>query len=208
MVECEACINAARHLGFAALLRVWAILWHGKQHHWIRSNCAQVRAKPSTASAVTEEIVAWVHGTHPAGASGIVYCLTCKVRTASRCTMGAVSVLSLGLCECPPRWRASCARRAVAACLFVCINLKHFRWRRTDASSTSPPQETEALAAELSEAGLPAAPYHAQMDAAVRQDVHRRWAAGICTLPISEHMSPPASLSNVCCRADVLGGCS
>ncbi len=34
------------------------------------------------------------------------------------------------------------------------------------------------MAAELCTAGLPAAPYHTQMDPLARQDVHSRWAAG------------------------------
>lgn len=39
-------------------------------------------------------------------------------------------------------------------------------------------KETEVLAAQLSARGLPAAPYHAQMDTQLRLDVHREWAEG------------------------------
>ena len=46
-------------------------------------------------------------------------------------------------------------------------------------------QETETLAAELCAAGLPSAPYHAQMDPLARQDVHRRWAAGAQSVPLA-----------------------
>lgn len=46
-------------------------------------------------------------------------------------------------------------------------------------------QDTETLAAELCAAGLPSAPYHAQMDPLARQDVHRRWAAGALSAPFA-----------------------
>lgn len=40
--------------------------------------------KPAAAAEVTDTIVSWIHGTQSDSASGIVYCLTCKVRMLLR----------------------------------------------------------------------------------------------------------------------------